>query len=102
MFNEPKFSLIAGIAALAFTFGIQILLCFKARKVGVKLIPIYLLFLCIAFCVALSLGMFGTGSGVIANTNKLAALIVSIPVTFACIGDVLAWVLYARIQKRKQ
>jgi hypothetical protein len=80
----------------AICFAIQLLFCFKARKLAIKLIPVYFLSLGIAFCLLMALGAFGTGSGVIGNVHTLAALILSIPLVLAGIGDAAAWIVYKR------
>ena len=97
IFNEPKYAFVIGFCWAAFFFTVQLLLCFKVRKLSVKLIPVYFLSLCIIFCVTWYLGVFGTGDGFL-NANRIGAAILAIPVGIASIGDVIAWLVYKRFR----
>lgn len=84
----PLFWAIAGIAAL---FLIQLLLCMKANKLAVKLIPVYLILAVLAYSAATYLGVFGTYSLGALSGNELAGLLLLFVAGIAAVGPLLAW-----------
>lgn len=102
IFEEPVYSLIGGLVIACIFFAIQLSICLKELKTKVKLIPIYLIILCAALCTALYFGIFGTWSAsFLGNINQLIAGILAIVIGGACLGELLAWILYA-IKKRSR
>jgi small-conductance mechanosensitive channel len=99
MFNEPQYSFVIGLVCAILFFAIQILLCFKARKTVVKLIPVFFIFMGLILCLLLYSGIMGTGSGVIGNVNQIVALLFTIVIGIACIGDIAAWAVYGIYQR---
>lgn len=89
---------IIGIIGALLFFVVQLILCLKAKKMAVKLIPAYIIFFCVLLVVADLLGLF-PGGGVI-STQGILALALSIVAGIALVGDIAAWAAY-RIYKRK-
>lgn len=102
--NSEMTILIIGLTGAALFFGLQLLLCCKARPLWVKLSPVYLLILGALLCLGTYLGLFGTSSAGSISGNGLAAWILGAIVAIAGLGDGLAWAVYAilrAVQKRK-
>ena len=84
---------IGAIGALLF-FGIQLTLCFKAKRLAVKCIPLYLVLLGGGYALALWTGLLGTYSAGAISGNQLAAYVCGIVVGIASSGIALAWIGY--------
>ena len=82
-------------------FSIQIALCLKANKKAVKLIPAYIIIALYAMAIVLCLVDVLDGSGGVAIW-MIFAFIISIADTVALIADIVAWVVYKQIQKKKK
>ncbi len=93
-FTNIAFSLVIGLAVTVLIFGLQLLFCFKARKVSVKLILTYIVFIAAVFCTGLILGIYSVGPLVI-NTMKPFALGTAIVAGVSVIGIIGAWLTYA-------
>ena len=82
-------------------FGIQFLLCLKANKKAVKLIPTYIIVALYVIAGILCLLDFIDGSGGVAIWS-IFAFITSIANTVALVADIIAWVVYKQIQKNEK
>jgi len=81
-------------------FSIQLALCFKVNKKAVKRIPTYAILALYIFSLFLCLMDILDGSGGVA-IGSIFAFIISIANTVALVADVVAWVVYKQMQKRK-
>ena len=66
----------------------QHLLCTKAKKIAIKLIPVYIIILLALYTTALNAGMFGVMR---LNMHRAFAVLLWIGIGAAVLGDVLAW-----------
>ena len=82
-------------------FGIQFVLCTKANKKSVKYIPVYIIITLYAIALVLCLADWLGGSGGVA-IGVIFAFIISIADTVALVADVVAWVVYKQIQKKRK
>ena len=82
-------------------FGIQFVLCDKANKKTVKRIPVYIIIAFYAIALVLCLVDWIDGSGGVAIWT-IFAFIISIANTVALVADIIAWVIYKQIQKKKK
>ena len=83
-----------------FVFIIQFVLCNKANKKAVKRIPAYIIIALYAIALVLCLVDWLDGSGGVAIW-VIFAFIISIANTVALVADIIAWVVYKQIQKKK-
>ena len=81
-------------------FGIQFVLCNKANKKSVKRIPVYIIIALYAIALILYFVDCLDGSGGVA-IGVIFAFIISIANTVALVADLIAWVVYKQIQKKK-
>ena len=81
-------------------FGIQFVLCNKSNKKSVKRIPVYIIIALYAIALILCLVDWLDGSGGVAIW-MIFAFIISIANTVALVADIVAWVVYKQIQKKK-
>lgn len=86
------------ISALLF-FAIQLILCFKAKKIQVKLIPVYINMVFILLMAADFAGLFGY-NGVI-STQGILAMVFAIISCSAIIGEISAWIIYWLQMKKR-
>ena len=89
--------IVYGIIGALF-FIVQLLLCYKAKRMVIKFVPGYFILICFLFTALLYAGVFGTG---FLNAHKIVAWLLFIGIGIAFVGDLMAWVIY-RIHKRKQ
>lgn len=82
-----------------FIFLIQFILCMKAKKTAVKLIPVYLIFACYATALILYLVELLNGGGGVAIGSIFAFIIVFVA-TVALFADALSWAIY-KLTRRK-
>ena len=82
-------------------FGIQFVLCTKANKKSVKYIPVYIIIALYAIALVLCLVDWLGGSGGVA-IGVIFAFIISIANTVALVADIVAWVVYKQIKKKKK
>ena len=82
-------------------FGIQFVLCTKANKKSVKYIPVYIIIALYVIALVLCLVDWHGGSGGVA-IGVIFAFIISIANTVALVADIVAWVVYKQIQKKKK
>ena len=80
-------------------FGIQFLLCLKVSRESVKRIPVYIIIAIYAVALILCLVDLLDGSGGVAIW-VIFTFIISIANTVALAADIIAWVVYRRIQKK--
>jgi len=77
-----------------FLFVVQLLLCFKAEKMAIKLIPVYLLLFLLLFAIVLLI--FGTdGFG-----TRLLGFLFFMGTLGALVVDGLSWLVYLTIIKK--
>ncbi len=101
--NGSDYTLIAiGLIGTIIFFILQLIFCFKAKKVAIKLIPTYLILLVALHCIATYLGFFGSYAAGSISGNQLVALIEGIVIGIATVGEVLAWVVYWLITQIKK
>jgi hypothetical protein len=97
--NDPIRAFAVGpLLAVAF-YGIQLLLCRKAKHLQIKLIPLYLFLALFVFLVLLYMGVFPGRSEGLANAHELAALILAIAFGIPVIGVCAAWMVYRRTKQ---
>ena len=82
-------------------FCVQFVLCNKANKKSVKRIPVYIIIALYAMAIILCLIDWLDGSGGVAIW-MIFAFIISIANTVALTADIIAWVVYKQIQKKKK
>ena len=92
--------ILCGILAIL-VFGIQFLLCNKANKKSIRRIPVYIIIALYAIALILCLVDWLDGGGGVAIW-VIFAFIISIANTVALFADVIAWVVYKQIQKKKK
>lgn len=93
-----KIFCLCGILAII-VFGIQMLLCCKAKRKVVRYLPSYLILALYAVAVALCLVDILNGSGGVAIWS-IFAFIISIANTVALVADAAAWIVYMLNQKK--
>ena len=81
-------------------FGIQMALCLKANRKAVKLIPTYIIVALYVIAGILCLLDLLDRSGGVAIW-VIFAFVISIANTVALVADIVAWVVYKQIQKKK-
>ena len=82
-------------------FSIQFVLCNKANKKTVKCFPLYVIIALYAIALILCLVDWLDGSGGVAIW-VIFTFIISIANTVALVADIVAWVVYKQIQKKKK
>jgi len=70
---------------------IQYFFSLKAKKIAIKLIPVYIIIFFALYAVAIYQGVVGTGSGF---GRRIVTNILIIGVGAALVGDVIAWIAY--------
>ena len=84
-------------------FAVQSLLCFKAKKFTVKLIPVFVSAVLALLLALMFFGVFGEWSaGILGNGQELVAGFLLIILGFGFIGDIIAWVLWFACVKTKK
>ncbi|CDX02130.1 hypothetical protein SDC9_33511 [bioreactor metagenome] len=91
--------LVIGVMGALLAFAIQFILCFKAKHIAVKCIPIYVALLGGAYCLALWAGLLGSYSAGAISGNQLVALILGVVLGIASSGIGIAWILYGVISR---
>jgi len=79
-------------------FAVQLLLCFKAEKMMIKLIPVYIILFLILFAITLFIGVFGTG---FLGAERILAFLLVIGALAALIIDGLSWLEYLAIIEKQ-
>ena len=97
--NGTDYSLfvIGGVGALIF-FAIQLALCFKAKKTGVKLIPVY--FICLLVVLAIASVIIGTSPESLMDLSGLIAIVILCVALLFGVSIGAAWLIY-RIRAKK-
>lgn len=85
----------------ALVFGIQLVLCHKASKKSAKCIPVYIIIALYSVATILCLVDVFNGSGGVAIW-MIFAFIISVANTVALVADMIAWVVYKKIQKNRK
>lgn len=83
-------------------FAAQLICCRKFKKIAVKAVPLY--FILLLFLVALLLllyEIFRTTHGGVA-IYEIFAFITACGAGIALIGDIMAWIVYGIMQRRKR
>ncbi len=83
-------------------FALQLVLCFKAKKTAVKLIPLYLVLLGALRGGAEYVGLFGSYSAGAISGNGLVGLFILAVVGTAFAGVLLAWFIYWLVSLKKK
>jgi len=98
--NGTDYSLfvVGGIGALIFFVG-QLTLCFKAKKIGVKLIPVY--FVCLLVALAIVSVIIGTSPESLMDLSGLIAIVILCVALLFDISIGAAWLIY-RIKTKKE
>lgn len=94
IFDEPSTAPIVGLALAVIFFGIQLLLCFKAKRAVLRRLPLYVILVSVGFILLLCTGVFGTGSGFLGNVHLIVAAILGIVVGIAAVGVAAGWGVY--------
>ena len=81
--------------------SIQFILCCKASKKSIKRIPVYMIIALYVIALILCLVDWLDGSGGVAIW-MIFSIIISIANTVALVADIIAWVVYKLIQKKKE
>lgn len=89
--------IVIGIVGAVLFFAIQLVLCFKAKRTGVKLIPAYIILACVLFMVADFAGALEY-SGFISGQGILAMML-AVVVGIALVGEVAAWTIYLTLKR---
>lgn len=84
----------AGLAGAIAMFALQLLLCLKAKRLAVRLIPVYLIVAALLCGAATFLGVFGTYSAGAISGNELAGLFLLALTGIAATGSALAWLVF--------
>ena len=87
--------MILGLIGIIF-LAIQLLFCLKAKRMAVKLIPVYFILFCLLVAALFYVGAFGTG---FLNAERIVAWLIGIGVVAATVGDAIAWAIYGSIIK---
>ena len=82
------------ISLAAVAFIVQLLLCFKAKRLAVRLIPAYAVCGVLAYGAAVFFGVFGTYSMGAVSGNEIAGIVVFISAGVIAVGPLLAWAAY--------
>ena len=94
-----EFIIFCSVLAAA-VFGVQFILCTKVKKKGVQWIPVYLILAVYATALIFCLIDVLNGSGGVAIWF-IFAFIISVVNTVALAADILAWVIYKHIQRKR-
>lgn len=89
--------LVIALVGTILFFLSQLIICLKGRKVWIKLIPVYLIMLSAFCCLAIYIGLFGTYAAGAVSGNQVVALLLTVIVGIATVGDVMAWIVYGII-----
>ena len=97
--NGTDYSLfvIGGIGAIIF-FAIQLALCFKAKKLSVKLIPVY--FICLLVALAIASVIIEVSPDSLMDLSGLIAIVILCVALLFGISIGVAWLIY-KIKAKK-
>ena len=93
----------AGLVGAIAMFALQLLLCLKAKRLAIRLIPVYIIAAALLYGAATFLGAFGTYSAGAISGNELAGLVVLVLTGIAATGCALGWLAFGiiRLANRK-
>lgn len=94
--------LVIGVMGGVILFAIQLMFCFKARGLAIRLIPVYLVLLGGVFCLALWAGWLGSSSAGAISGNQLAAYVLGAVVGISSMGLGGAWVVYGALTRKQR
>lgn len=96
VFEDPKYSVVAGLILFALFFFAQLVLCFKAHKKLIRYSPIFIISLSSLLCFCLFIGAVGheASSNFLGNLHQIITLICAVITGFALMGVLLAWAVY--------
>ena len=90
-----------GLCGAGVFFIIQIILCFRAKKRWLRLMPVYIMLIFFGLCALMAMGAFGNWSGgFLGNMHVLFASILAIMGAISCLGITFAWLVYWIIRKK--
>lgn len=76
-------------------------MCFKTKKLSVKLITLYFVTISLLFGAAEYIGLFGTSSAGAISGNGIVGLLILAVTGTIFVGVILAWVIYGLINLKK-
>ena len=88
--------ILTGISA--FFLVAQLLFCFLAKVIPIKLAPVFLIVQCAALAVYTYMGVFGTG---FLSGERIIAGLILMGATAATAGVAIAWMVYGILQLRR-
>ncbi len=91
---------IYAVIALVF-FALQLIMCFKAKKLTVRLIPIFMIAAGYLFALLLAFDILELTDGFV-DGDAFAAAIIAIGMSIAAVCDAIAWAVYGAVRKRKK
>lgn len=94
------FYVVLGLTAILF-FSSQVLLCYKTKKFAIRCIPIFVILLGSAFCVATWFGLFGTSIVGVLPGHQLVAMIFGLVVVVAFLGMLAALLFLGSMKYRE-
>ena len=83
-----------GIIFAVVFFVLQLLMCYKGKRIWIKCIPMYLILLGALFSIANFIGLLGYYSAGAISGNELVAIICVFFVGTSFIGALFAWIVY--------
>lgn len=84
-----NYLIVAGFIGVAVFFVLQLFLALKAKKIVIKILPVYICSAALLFALGFSLGASTAQTSVVSST--LTAAIVFISAGTSCIGTATAW-----------
>ena len=99
--RDYSFFIIGGTGALIY-FAAQLAFCLKAKKIVIKLIPLYVFLIPVVYCALLGFGAFGSQPVGSIDGNKIIAMVFGVIIGIAAIGEILAWVVYGFIRHSRK
>lgn len=82
-------------------FALQLILCFKAKKLTTRFIPALIILAGYLIALLSAEGYFGGGTGFI-DDGTFAGVIIVIGMSCAAVGDAIAWLIYALMHKKRK
>ena len=98
--NGADYTIFAvGLLGTFLFFIVQLTLCIKAKKMSVKLIPVYIILFCGMPTIADLCGLLGYRGFI--SMQGILAVVLAIIIGFALVGEAAAWIVY-NVHKRKR
>lgn len=86
--------------ALVF-FALQLIFCFKAKKLIVRLVPVIMILEGYLIALLFAEGCFAGGTGFI-DDGAFAGAIIAIAMSVAAVFDAIAWLIYVLKRKNRK